>query len=227
MEGEEDDPEDPNDGIENEQDTGVISNNSYQYPKDTPPSILKIPTKETNTKEKKEKNNKKDATSAGAFALCDFFLRELKKRKENITKTITPSWLKIADKLLKLRTPDEIAKITLFAFDHEFWCKNVLSPEKLLKHLDALEIEMVKPKTSNASSGSPVTRLEQNRILAESIAKRFPLQVKSSDVCVGPDYLEFRLGFNHPGVHIKFTDNGFKEQAINGLRKMRLPVEGL
>lgn len=29
------------------------SNNSYQYPKDTPPSILKIPTKETITKEKK------------------------------------------------------------------------------------------------------------------------------------------------------------------------------
>ena len=39
---------------ENLQDSIDDSNNSYQYPKNTPPSILKIPTKETLTKERRE-----------------------------------------------------------------------------------------------------------------------------------------------------------------------------
>jgi phage replication O-like protein O len=44
------------------------SNNSYQCPKDTPPSVLKTPTKETPTKEKK-KNIKKKAPAAPPITL--------------------------------------------------------------------------------------------------------------------------------------------------------------
>jgi len=43
----------PDDGRESPEELEYFSNNSDQYPKDTPTSILKIPKKETKTKEKK------------------------------------------------------------------------------------------------------------------------------------------------------------------------------
>lgn len=47
-----------------------------------------------------------------------------------------------------------------------------------------------------------------------------------NDITFGSSYIEFNFGpLNVP--HIKFGDKGFREQVLNNLRKMNLPIEGL
>ena len=61
-----------------------------------------------------------------------------------------------------------------------------------------------------------------NSSLASDLGSKFSSKVHSGEIVIGPDYLEFKYG-----PHLKFTDNGFRDQALNQLRKMCLPIEGL
>lgn len=183
------------------------------------------PQKKHSTKENlnKEKKNKKDETPAIAVALCDFFLSEIKKRKANTTQKITDEWTNSAKKLLALRSPDEIRKLIEFGFAHDFWFSKVLTPTKLLKHIDAIELEMSKNKSSPQSS-SPMKREGENRSLASKIEKEFPDAVRKGLIYIAPSYIEFAFEGYQPSQCIKYTDHGFDEQVHNGLRKLNLTL---
>jgi len=214
---------------EKEEEKSGNSDNFYQYPKDTPPSILEIPTKETLTKEKKEKAKQKDAYSADASTLALLLISKIKEKKSNFTYDKPPtSWLKASEKLLKIRTKQEIGKLIIFAINHEFWFSKCLSPEKLLKHLDALELEMTKPQGARKSQ-SPVTRMEENRAFAKTIEGKFPQSVRNGDIYIGPDYIEFKCAgaYTTADYHLKFTEPSFRDRVMNNLKKFKLPTQGL
>lgn len=69
----------------------------------------------------------------------------------------------------------------------------------------------------------PTPTIPNDKNLADRILLRYPEQ--SSHIHVGHDYLEFVLG--QRCEHLKFGVHGFKEQAINLLRKMNLDVSKL
>lgn len=174
-------------------------------------------TKPTDSLKKKENIEKKSATFANAQSLADFFLLKIKEKKPDFSKGLTPSWIKFCDKLLKARSREDLEKLIVFGFDHEFWFKNILSPEKLLKHIDALELEMSKQKKS------PAQKQRGDKELAEKIHKKYG---KHPDIYFGENHIEFNFGpMNRP--YLKFGDNGFEEQVLSNLRKMNLPTKDL
>jgi len=151
------------------------------------------------------------------LVLADFFLLKLKEKKKDFSKGLTPSWIKSCDKLLQVRSREAIEKLIDFGFKHEFWFKNILSPEKLLKHLDSLELEISKEKKS------PVQKQLTDKELVEKIHKKYH---GHPDISFGGNHIEFNFGpMNRP--YIKFGENGFREQVLNCLYKMKLPTDGL
>lgn len=201
------------------------SNKFYQCDEHTTPSVIFTPTKETLTKEKKKENKeKKFGQSAEASDLCSFFLSKIKENKSNFTKQVTPSWIKSCEKLLKIRSHEELKKIITFSLDHDFWMSKCMSPEKILLHLDALEVEMSKKNTNkNFKERIHQANVEENKKIALQIYKKFPEQIKNSHINLGQNYIEFILGPSNVS-NIKFSDFGFKDQVFNMLRKMRLDV---
>lgn len=175
-------------------------------------------TKTTDILEKKYKR-KENATSADASALSQFFLSKVKECKPNFSKTVCDSWLKAFDKLLKIRTKAEIEKIIVFALTDQFWMPNCLTPDKLLKHLDTLEVLMKETKATSKEE-----TLKKNRETAVLIAKKFPEHVKRNEINLGADYIEFifgPMGYDH----LDFNDPKFKEKVLNSLTKMNLTLE--
>lgn len=185
-------------------------------------SATPIPDTKPNAKpeeKEKEKENiqKKDAPFANAQALADFFLVKLREKKPDFSKGLTPSWIKSCEKLLKARSRPDLEKLIAFGFEHEFWFKNILSPDKLLKHLDALELEMSKVQKS------PAQKQLSDKELAEKIRKKYR---GHPEIIFGENHIEFNFGpMNRP--YLKFGDSGFREQLLNYLDKMRLSIEGL
>lgn len=153
--------------------------------------------------------------SADAAALVDFFISKLKEKKPNFSKTPTPSWLKTAEKLLNVRKLEELKKVIEFSFNDEFWFKNILSPEKLLKHLDALELKMSQPNVPKSTGRS-------NQEWAKILQSRFK---ERNDILIGNEGVSFFGGQSQ--IHIRYDENGFKDQIINRLRLMNLSIQGL
>jgi len=78
-------------------------------------------------------------------------------------------------------------------------------------------------RADKQGSSKPIK--ENNIEFCKKIAERFPEKIKSGDIYVGYKYVDFNFGQRIEQVG--FEENGFKEQCINLLRKMNLPVDGL
>ena len=105
--------------------------------------------KNKNKEEIIEKNKQKDETSADASALCDFLLAKIKEKKPNFSGQVSTSWLKDANKLLKMRSLEELKRIIEFMVADDFFGQWTFSMAKILKHLDAAETKMNANKKSS------------------------------------------------------------------------------
>lgn len=82
-----------------------------------------------------------------------------------------------------------------------------------------------KVKEKNPSGASGIAKgVTPDEDLVKKIESKFPKLVGSS-IKTGYNYIEFDMGMHSP--HLKFGENGFREQVLNNLRKMNLPIEGL
>lgn len=167
-----------------------------------------------------EKEIHKENAPSDASAFCSLFHKKIKDKKPDFSKKISPSWIKNAEKLLKLRKTEELEKIIDFALEDSFWCANVLSPEKLLKHLDALEVKMGKKDGVNNTLNCE----KSNQELKEKVKERYSYM---PDIVFGETYIEFNRGGAAPSVYVKTSEANFREQVINNLRKMGLFIGGL
>lgn len=182
---------------------------SNTYKKNTPPSVLTTPTKEKTKEIRKENIQKKDACSAPASALCDFLLKEIKAKKPDFSKGITTSWYKDAERLLKVRTPEQIALVIKWASEHKFWCDKIFSPHALFQNLDMMEFQM-------KQATSAIDKVVDHKAYVEAFIKKYG---DLAEMEVYPDGVNFKLG-QTGSLYIKFADVSFRAQVENRLRKM-------
>lgn len=160
-----------------------------------------------------------------ADQLCEFLFKKIKEIKPNFTGKITPSGTKAAQKLLKLRSKKEIGAIIDFALKDEFWSTFCLSPGKILKHLDSLELQLAKG-SSSPSSKSPIAKAEENKAFIEKIEKLFPQAISKGSIRTGYNYIQFIYG-PMGSDEIKTSENAFKERVLCNLQKLNLPIKDL
>ena len=178
--------------------------------------------KRTNSSYNTNKSDKINNTSAGAD-LASFFLKALKEKKPDLNKEKPPqSWIRDCNKLLKIRSQEQIEKVIHFVVNG-WWLKNILCPESLYQKIDRLEIEM-NEKDSKVGSAKD---LGKNKEIVNEIVKKFPNRLKSGEVHVGEDYIEFNYGPMVPPDYITFSEGDFMEKVRGGLRKMGMCLEGL
>jgi hypothetical protein len=172
-------------------------------------------------------------TQPSAINPSVFLLNFISRRRKELclkeSKNYYENWeLECAEKLLDLCGPMEIKKITEWCLAHEFWKNRIYLPSHLLKSFETIKKQMAAPpkfvKSVHAKTSDSVT--EKNKKLSNEIEKMFPEKVRKNEIVIGNSYIEFQYGPLCVS-HIKHTDHGFHEQAINNLRKMDLPVGGI
>ena len=115
-------------------------------------------------------------TPPDGVALASLFLSKIKEIKPNFSKKPSPKWSADCTNLLKTRTSEEIESVLEFALKNDFWSSKVLSPQRILKHLDALEIEKVLFESSNKEKNKERAlkqEIEENKDWAHKKLKRF------------------------------------------------------
>lgn len=156
------------------------------------------------------------APSANASALASYFLDQIKVKKENFVKQVVPSWVKDCERILKIRTQEQINHLIVFAFNHDFWFSKCLSPEKLLKHMDALEIEMNK-----------INPMSKDKELAKKIAEKYPSDFEKNRLSISEKSLIFFNSGAGGDFIFNFGEPGFREKVLNLMIKRNISVEGL
>lgn len=166
-------------------------------------SLPEVPANDTVKKEHIEeyKSKPKDEHSADASALASYFLSKVKEKKTDFTKTVSPSWVKNSEKILKIRSKQEIGKIIEFALNHDFWMSKCLTPEKILKHLDALEIDM-----NNKGKKSPLASNKQKVMEKFKNGEKY----NGAECLINDEGIAFQRG--QKLRHLKFKEHGFIDQ---------------
>jgi len=97
-------------------------------------------------------------TSTHEKNLCDYFLERRKKLFPKMKDPNMKRWMKDIRQMHKIddRTWEEIKETIDYVFDHEFWCKNILSMDKLRKHFDKLYAE--RQPVENAGSNKKINK---------------------------------------------------------------------
>lgn len=150
--------------IENADSPGISRNREMEIPesRNGDPGIeTAIPDTETDTETNTYKNKQKDPgppqkeagaeppappdeAEAAASALADWMAVEIKKVKEDFSGKVSSSWIRDCKRLLRLRPESWIIYVLKYSLYDKFWCDKILSPAKILKHLDTLEIQIKK-----------------------------------------------------------------------------------
>ena len=131
------------------------------------PQFVQINTSDINIKDIKEPCDFVASASNDAAMLCSFFIESLKKTKPDI-KLNTKNWEQEFDKILRIdkRDPEKLKLMIEWIQQSSFWKPNILSPAKLRKQYDPIELQM------NASSEKDVIRT--NRACALAYKDAYP-----------------------------------------------------
>lgn len=107
--------------------------------------LIKLLEKPHKTEKQQEINSD---TWFSASELSDRLLVKIVKRKPNLRSPDRLGWIAEMDKILRLdkRTPEQLEELIDWCQQDEFWQDNILSPAKLRKQLDKLEMKMAKDK---------------------------------------------------------------------------------
>jgi|HubBroStandDraft_2_1064218.scaffolds.fasta_scaffold00031_41 hypothetical protein len=107
------------------------------------PQFVQINTSDINIKNIKEPCDSVASASNDAVSLCSFFIEQLKKLKPDI-KLNTKNWEQDFDKILRIdkRCPERLRQMIEWIHNDGFWKTNILSPGKLRKQYDRIELEM-------------------------------------------------------------------------------------
>lgn len=144
--------------------------------------------------------------------LKEFFFSEILKVKPDFSQKPSERWGHDFEKLLKLRSEEEIKKIIAWALEDPYWRPIVLSPTALITHLDQLELRMKTPASKGAQQAA-------NKKLAELCVEQFEalgvMSVSTSErsIVIPSD------GQGEPWV-LSYTEGGFSQQLASKLRKM-------
>ena len=89
---------------------------------------------------------KERSHTPGCTMLVELLHDLIKQRKPNVREVDLLAWAYEMDKILRIdrRTPEQLEEVIRWCQQDNFWQNNVLSPAKLRKQLDRLELQMGK-----------------------------------------------------------------------------------
>lgn len=126
--------------------------------------------KKNKVKESKERYKQ---VAPDVAELVDIFLKKILERKPDFKKPSSlDKWHDAMDKIIRIdcRSKESILAMILWIHDDPFWKTNILSPEKLRKQFDQIQIKMSSQKESDAS--------RKNRDWAVSMKDQFPEELR-------------------------------------------------
>jgi hypothetical protein len=134
----------------------------------------------TQTGDGRQKTKKMPKTfpeDSDAYRLAELLLQKILERKPNFKRPNLQTWAGSADRILRVdgRSAKSIENVIAWCQKDDFWQNNILSPEKLRKQFDQLELKMeaeigVAPYRK-PNGGSPPPENETLRKIREARAK--------------------------------------------------------
>jgi len=162
------------------------SNNSYQYPKDTPPSILKIHSKETLTKEiatKKENKQRKQQPPNPQGGVSSFSSSEIEKQDRSAKLAISEEAKELVDYIQQKVKSSNANAISMNA--------DKLSKDR--KAADQLLKELEKEHPSPQTSGAPPSLRDKLELAKKVVDASFEDNFWGKKV-TGASYLRLKWG---------------------------------
>lgn len=103
----------------------------------------------TNKNDKNDKNNY--MSDSNEYRLAVYLFNYIKKNNPKAREPNFQKWAKQFDYILRIdkRELEEVKELIKFSQQHEFWYKNILSPDKLRKQYDRLMLEMDSVRATN------------------------------------------------------------------------------
>ncbi len=157
--------------------------------------------------------------SSEAIELFEFFhnekLQKDPKYKLPIAKTKT-THLADFEKLLKLRSLEDIKRLIKWGLNLKFWCSQLSTPARLRQNFSTAWIEM-----TNASTKGEGDRLQDNReIVSQFLMSSQYIKQSKVKIELLNSYVE--IGYGSQPTCISYKEKGFKEMFENALRKWGL-----
>jgi phage replication O-like protein O len=213
--------------VENAEKTGKSiedSNNYYQYPKDTGGGILKIPTKETLTKEIPSTSSLRSEVAPPKGEATHPPSKKRKKIKEEAQEKTKDVWItprQEIDLADRIKIDSRISLQMLY---------DRLSKWKISKSLTGgndyrcITNWVIKAVIDDINDPHYVGQADQeqiakNRRLAQKVHDSFGSR---EDIEVTGSSVIFRYGDKSDWQYVAITDHGFKEQILNNLRRKEL-----
>jgi len=122
-------------------------------------------------KEKKRDNMQDKGLMKKEMELALFFVAQIRFNMPKFKEPKILNWVKQIEKIHRIDRHDygEIRSMICFAQNHNFWWKNILSPEKLRKQWERLEAEKIKFTPNRKKNTDTDMDMEEK----ESIKKQF------------------------------------------------------
>ena len=122
-------------------------------------------------KEKKRDNMQDKGLMEKEMELALFFVEQIRLNMPKFKEPKILHWVKQIEKIHRIDRYDyaEIRSMIVFAQNHNFWWKNILSPEKLRKQWERLEAEKIKFPPNRKKNTDTDMDIEEK----ESIKKQF------------------------------------------------------
>lgn len=115
----------------------------------------------------KTKNKTKDnyMSDSNECRLAEYLYKHILKNNPKAKKPNFQTWAKHFDYILRIdeRPIEEVKALIKFSQQHEFWHKNILSPDKLRKQYDRLVLEVKSKESGDDNKVEPKLSIEQRR----------------------------------------------------------------
>lgn len=120
--------------------------------------------------DKYKRGRKAPSSSPEAAELCEFFLKSIKKRNPDNRSSITPTWLKDMESLLKERDAQDIQNIITWTEDQRYYNYAILSPRSLRAKFDEMKAK-IRGKEKES-------RMDESRQYALAAKAKYPEKLK-------------------------------------------------
>lgn len=164
------------------------------------------------------------------FRLASFLFEKIKSLDPKFKEPNLEKWSEDFDKLMRIddRSEKEIESVINWVFENDFWCKNILSAQKLRKQFNQLYISMIKKKESPQKkeadeAKSKVDMVKRNKDWAIQFLENVKIFDENNYMKVKENGVELKYQGNWQTIG--YLEYGFQDQ-INGLYlKMSINVD--
>jgi hypothetical protein len=211
----------------------LISNDSKSSPEFPSSPCIEVRSKENSScrdsdpiKQKPKAGSKKDcdfvALSETSFGRVDFLFSLMKENNPKAKSPNREKWAKDIDKLHRIDgySFEEIDALIRFSQEDEFWRTNILSAAKLRKQAPQLSLKMKKEGLHSKEHEDALENYERHKEYARYWVDRAERNNRVKPGIVWAMNEKAKINTEGEAIYIFYSENAFKEQFDNALRKI-------